>query len=112
MLLTDAQKAFFYYFNPVLYEKFVVLTSYTVVKYWIYLKRNVPAFCNKKSAIMGSVVHPDPEPAGSGIICKLGSGSVIISGFESGSKLNFVSNQQIQTCKNVQIKKNKLFCNV
>ncbi len=48
-----------------------------------------------------SVVHPDP--AETGIICKIGSGSVINSG--SGSKLSFVSNQQIQSCKNVQIKK-------
>jgi hypothetical protein len=41
-----------------------------------------------------SVVHLDP--AGSEIICKLGSGSVIDSGFgsgfESGSKLSSVSN--------------------
>ncbi len=38
----------------------------------------------------GSVVHPDPN--GPKIICKLGSGSVINSGFESGSKLFPVSN--------------------
>ncbi len=47
-----------------------------------------------------SVVHPDPDPDGSEIICKLGSrpGSVINSGsdsgsgFESGSKLSSASN--------------------
>jgi hypothetical protein len=47
-----------------------------------------------------SVVHPDPDPdpAGTEIICKLGSGSVINSGsdsgsrFESGSKLSSASN--------------------
>ncbi len=33
-------------------------------------------------------MHPDPD--GSEIICKLGSGSVINSGFESGSKLGSV----------------------
>jgi hypothetical protein len=63
----------------------------------------------KEKIVTNSVVHPDPEPAGSGIICKLGSESVINSGsdsgFESGSKLSFVSNQKIQSCKNVQIKK-------
>jgi hypothetical protein len=43
-------------------------------------------------ALSSSVVHPDL--AGSKIICKLGSGSVINfgSGFESGSKLSFVTN--------------------
>ncbi len=48
--------------------------------------------------IPASVVHPDPD--GSEIICKLGSGSVINSGsgsdsgsgFESGSKLSSASN--------------------
>ncbi len=43
-----------------------------------------------------SVVHPDPDPTGSEIICKLGSGSVINSGsdsgFQSGSKLSSASN--------------------
>jgi hypothetical protein len=53
-----------------------------------------PPFAYKQS----SVVHPDPDPAGSEIICKLGSGSVINSGsdsgsgFESGSKLSSASN--------------------
>jgi hypothetical protein len=37
---------------------------------------------------IGSAVHPDP--AGSEIICKLGSGSVINSGSDSGSKLSSV----------------------
>jgi hypothetical protein len=49
---------------------------------------------------LGSVVHPDPDPAGSEIICVINSGSGfgsgLVSGFgsglESGSKLNFVSN--------------------
>ncbi len=48
-----------------------------------------------------SVVHPDLDPAGSEIICKLGSGSGSVinsgsdsgSGFESGSKLSPVSNK-------------------
>jgi hypothetical protein len=57
-----------------------------------------------------SVVHPDPD--GSIIICKLGSGSVINPGSDSGSKFSFVSNQQIQSYKNVQIRKNLLLCNV
>ncbi len=45
-----------------------------------------------------SVVHPDPDPAGSEIICKsgsvinYGSGSDCGSGFESGSKLSSASN--------------------
>ncbi len=41
-----------------------------------------------------SVVHPDPDPAGSEIICKLGSGSVINTGSNSGSgsKLSSASN--------------------
>ncbi len=70
---------------------------------------------SRMSSLASSVVHPDP--AGSGIICKLGSVSVINSGsdsrsgFEFGSKLSFVSNQEIQSCKNVQIKKIS-FCNV
>jgi hypothetical protein len=40
--------------------------------------------------LKGSVVHPDP--AGSEISCNLGSGSVINSGSDSGSKFSFVSN--------------------
>ncbi len=44
----------------------------------------------KKCLLRNSVVHPDP--AGSEIICKLGSGSVINSGSDSGSKLSSVSN--------------------
>ncbi len=50
----------------------------------------------KHDMVGSSVVHPDPDPAGSEIICKLGSGSVINSGsytgFESGSKLSSASN--------------------
>jgi hypothetical protein len=47
-------------------------------------------------------VSRDADPAGSEIICNLGSGSVINSGsgFGSGSKLSSVS---IQSCTNVQI---------
>jgi hypothetical protein len=47
-----------------------------------------------ESRTEASVVHPDPDPAGSEIICKLGSGPVINSGsgFESGSKLSSASN--------------------
>ncbi len=51
-----------------------------------------------EDSLQCSVVHPDPDPAGSEIICKLGSGSVINfgsgfgSGFESGSKLSSASN--------------------
>jgi hypothetical protein len=47
-----------------------------------------------KMYVLYSVVHPDPDPAGSEIISKLGSGSVINSGsgFESGSKLSSASN--------------------
>jgi hypothetical protein len=44
----------------------------------------------KPKILYTSVVHPDP--ARSKIICKLGSVSVINSGFESGSKLSSVSN--------------------
>jgi hypothetical protein len=44
--------------------------------------------------VISSVVHPDP--AGSEIFCKFGSGSVVItgsdSGFEYGSKLSSDSN--------------------
>jgi hypothetical protein len=50
--------------------------------------------------VCGRVVHPDPDPAGSEIICKFGSGSGSVinygsdsgSGFESGSKLSSASN--------------------
>jgi hypothetical protein len=35
---------------------------------------------------MTSVVHPGPDPAGSEIIYKLGSGAVINSGSDSGSR--------------------------
>jgi hypothetical protein len=54
-----------------------------------------------KPGLGTSVVHPDAD--GSGIICKLGSESVINSRSGCGSKLSFVSNQQIQSCKNVHI---------
>ncbi len=51
-------------------------------------------YCSGHIGAVISVVHLDP--AGSEIICKLGSGSIINSwsdwGFESGSKLSSVSN--------------------
>ncbi len=59
-------------------------------------------------------VHPDPDPAGTKIICKLGSGSVINFGYDSGfgsvfeSGCKFCFKLQIQSCTNVQIKKK--FC--
>jgi hypothetical protein len=65
-----------------------------------------PARCAEASPIT-SVVHPDP--AGSEIIYKLGPGSVINSGSDSGSKLSSASNYQIQSCKNVQIFKKLAF---
>jgi hypothetical protein len=48
----------------------------------------------QKNVAAHSVVHPDPDQdlAGSEIICKLGSGSVIISGSDSGSKVSSASN--------------------
>jgi hypothetical protein len=59
-----------------------------------------PSGCNFFGGDKISVVHPDPDPAGSEIIFKLGSGYVINSesdsgfgsGFESGSKLSSASN--------------------
>jgi hypothetical protein len=42
--------------------------------------------------VVASVVHSDPDPAGSEIICKLGSGSVINSGSGFKSELSSVSN--------------------
>jgi hypothetical protein len=58
---------------------------YTV--YSIYKSQIILQFYNLyyESWLITSVVHSDPDPAGSEIICKLGSGSVINSGSDSGS---------------------------